>query len=142
MIPNRLSGCCTLETSFWTGPLEDRFRISQAGTPAGLDLESAEQKYTVIPYVIVQLQPGSSAYTAGAGPRYALTPDNVFSFTANPDFATVEADQEEVNLTRFEVGLREKRQFFLEGSEQYRQRFQTFYSQRVAPLRFAHASFS
>jgi hypothetical protein len=34
-----------LETSFWTGPLQDRFRISQAGTLAGLDLESAEQKY-------------------------------------------------------------------------------------------------
>jgi hypothetical protein len=125
-----------LETSFWTGPLEDRFRISQAGTLAGLDLESAEQKYVVIPYVIGQFQPGSNDYSAGADLRYALTPDNGFSFTFNPDFATVEADQEEVNLTRFEVGLPEKRPFFLEGSEQYRQRFQTVYSRRIADIRF------
>jgi hypothetical protein len=65
-----------------------------------------------------------------------LTPENIISFTVNPDFATIEADQEVVNLTRFEVGLREKRQFFLEGSEQYRQRIQTFYSRRIADIRF------
>ncbi len=125
-----------LETSFWAGPMEDRFRISQSGRLTGLDLENAEQKYTVIPYVLGRFQENSDAeYAAGIDLRYALTPDNTFNLTVNPDFATIEADQEEINLTRFEVGLQEKRQFFLEGSEQYRQRIQTFYSRRIAGIR-------
>jgi hypothetical protein len=51
-----------------------------------------------------------------------------------PDFATIEADQEQVNLTRFELSLPEKRQFFLEGQEQFNQRFRTFYSRRIADI--------
>jgi hypothetical protein len=42
--------------------------------------------------------------------------------------------QETINLTRFEVSLREKRQFFLEGQELFRQRIQTFYSRRIADI--------
>lgn len=126
-----------LETSFWAGPLEERFRLSQYGALEGLNLEAAQRKYEIIPYVLGQFQQGAEArYEAGLDLRYAVTPENIISFTVNPDFATIEADQEVVNLTRFEVGLREKRQFFLEGSEQYRQRIQTFYSRRIADIRF------
>jgi hypothetical protein len=39
-----------LETSFWTGPLEHRFRISQYGALTGLDLSTARRRYEVIPY--------------------------------------------------------------------------------------------
>jgi hypothetical protein len=54
--------------------------------------------------------------------------------TLFPDFASIEADQEQVNLTRFELSLDEKRQFFLEGQEQFNQRFRTFYSRRIADI--------
>ena len=37
-------------------------------------------------------------------------------FTYNTDFAQVEADQEQVNLTRFNLFFPEKRPFFLEGA--------------------------
>lgn len=37
--------------------------------------------------------------------------------TINPDFSQVEADDQVVNLTRFEVSLPEKRQFFIENSD-------------------------
>ena len=125
-----------LETSFWAGPLEERYRISQYGTLEGLDLEGAQRKYEVIPYVLGNFQEGEGSDVAtGLDLRYALSPKNVVTLTFNPDFATIEADQEQVNLTRFELGLAEKRQFFLEGSEQYRQRIQTFYSRRIADIR-------
>ena len=52
----------------------------------------------------------------------------------NPDFATIEADQEQVNLTRFELNLPEKRNFFLEGSDIYQQRLRLFYSRRIADI--------
>ena len=36
-------------------------------------------------------------------------------FTANPDFAQVEADEQQINLTRFSLFFPEKREFFLEN---------------------------
>ena len=72
--------------------------------------------------------------TSGLDVRYALTPHLSAYGTVNPDFATVEADQELVNLTRFEVSLTEKRQFFLEGGEQFGQGIRTFYSRRISDI--------
>jgi hypothetical protein len=71
---------------------------------------------------------------AGLDARYALTSRLALYGTVNPDFATIEADQETINLTRFEISLAEKRQFFLEGQELFRQRVQTFYSRRIADI--------
>ena len=73
-------------------------------------------------------------WDGGADARFALTPGTSVYATINPDFATVEADQEQVNLTRFELALREKRAFFLEGQELFAQRIRTFYSRRIAGI--------
>ena len=43
-------------------------------------------------------------------------------FTVNTDFAQVEADEQQVNLTRFSLFFPEKREFFLEGSGHLRLR--------------------
>jgi len=126
-----------LETSFWTGPLEARFRISQYGSLAGLDLSNARRKYEVIPYALAQYQDGiEPGYQAGAELRYSPTPRDWVNATVNPDFAIIEADQEQINLTRFELSLPEKRPFFLEGAEQYQQRIRTFYSRRISDIHF------
>ena len=37
--------------------------------------------------------------------------------TVNPDFSQVEVDEQITNLTRFEISLPEKRQFFIENSD-------------------------
>jgi hypothetical protein len=125
-----------LEFSFWSGPLDDWSRVSQFGRLTGLDLGAAPRRYEIVPYGLSRLQQRARAdYEMGGDSRYAITPDNVVNLTVNPDFATVEADQELVNLTRFEVDLQEKRPFFLEGSEQFRQRIQTLYSRRIAEIR-------
>src|SRR5207247_8681275 len=70
-------------------------------------------------------------WEGGMDARYALTPTTAVYATLLPDFATIEADQEQINLTRFELTLPEKRQFFLEGQEQFNQRFRTFYSRQI-----------
>lgn len=126
----------SLEISFWTGPLEAELRISQAGELQGLQLARPPTRHVGIVYALSRLQQGAEAMgDAGFDLRYALSPGVGFSGTVNPDFATIEADQEEVNLTRFEVGLREKRPFFLEGNELFQQRIRTFYSRRIADIR-------
>ena len=125
----------TLELSSWTGPLDAWPRISQSGVLEGLDVPPPSDRLQLVPYGLTRLQEGqSSEWEAGVDVRYALSPTLAFYGTLFPDFATIEADQEQVNLTRFEVSLREKRQFFLEGQELFGQRIRTFYSRRIADI--------
>jgi len=124
-----------LEQSYWTGPLEQPQRVSQFGSLTGMDLEKAGKKYQVIPHVITKFEEGKdSQFEAGLDARYAFSQTVSGNLTVNPDFATVEADQEQVNLTRFELNLPEKRNFFQEGSEIYKQRINLFYSRRIADI--------
>lgn len=124
-----------LEVSFWAGPLDQRFRVSQAGTITNLLLTPPLDRLQVIPYGLSRFQEQSSpSWNAGIDARYALSSQLALYGTVNPDFATIEADQEQVNLTRFELSLREKRPFFLEGNEMFQQRIQTFYSRRIPEI--------
>jgi len=124
-----------LENSFWTGPLESPDRVSQYGELKGLDLEKAADRSQIIPHVISKLEEGQkSDLEAGLDARYAFSQAVSGNLTINPDFATVEADQEQINLTRFELQLPEKRNFFLEGAEIYQQRIRLFYSRRIGDI--------
>ena len=53
----------------------------------------------------------------GLDVSYLPSPAVRVNFTVNPDFAQVESDREEVNLTRFSLFYPERREFFLEGQE-------------------------
>ena len=124
-----------LESSFWTGPLESPTKVSQFGDLIGLDLQKSEKKAQIIPHVISKVEEGTkSELEVGLDARYAFSQMVSGNLTINPDFATVEADQEQINLTRFELGLSEKRNFFLEGSEIYQQRIRLFYSRRISDI--------
>jgi hypothetical protein len=52
---------------------------------------------------------------AGFDVKYGLTQSLMADFTYRTDFAQVEEDQQQVNLTRFSLFFPEKREFFLEG---------------------------
>ena len=124
-----------LELSFWAGPLENQFRVSQAGIITNLDVAPPVRRHRVIVYGLSRFQQDTTTnWRAGLDARYALTPSLEAVATINPDFATVEADQERVNLTRFELFLPEKRPFFMEGAELFRQRIRTFYSRRIPDI--------
>ena len=51
----------------------------------------------------------------GGDLKYGLTANLTADFTYNTDFAQVEIDEQQVNLTRFSLFFPEKRDFFLEG---------------------------
>ena len=124
-----------LEFSFWTGPLESPYKVSLFGELKGLDLKKAEKKVQIIPHIIGKAQENKKTTAeVGMDARYAFSQAVSGNLTINPDFATVEADQEVINLTRFETYLPEKRNFFLEGSEIYQQRIQLFYSRRISDI--------
>jgi hypothetical protein len=56
---------------------------------------------------------------AGFDLKYALTQSLAADFTVRTDFAQVEDDDLQVNLTRFNLFFPEKREFFLEGQGTY-----------------------
>ena len=55
-------------------------------------------------------------FNTGLDVKYGLTPGLTLDLSYKTDFAQVEADQEQVNLTRFSLFFPEKRDFFLEGA--------------------------
>ena len=55
-------------------------------------------------------------FEIGGDVKYGLSANMVLDLTVNTDFAQVEADDEQINLTRFSLYYPEKRPFFLERS--------------------------
>ncbi len=74
-------------------------------------------------------------YEAGLDIKYGLTSNLTMDLTINTDFAQVEADDQQVNLTRFSLFFPEKRLFFLERASIFDFQFDSFnrlfYSRRI-----------
>ena len=72
---------------------------------------------------------------AGLDIKYGLTNNLTMDLTVNTDFAQVEADDEQINLTRFSLFFPEKRTFFQERSSVFAFDFEPgsslFYSRRI-----------
>ncbi len=77
----------------------------------------------------------SPTLDAGLDLKYSLTSNLTLDATVNTDFAQVEADNQQVNLTRFSLFFPEKRQFFLERTGNFDFSFggfdRVFYSRRI-----------
>ena len=76
----------------------------------------------IMPYVsggsILEYRPNTNEtpFNSGVDINYNITPNLATHFTYKTDFAQVEADQEIVNFTRFDIRLPEKREFFLQDA--------------------------
>lgn len=118
------------EWNYWTpvprnmaGP-QALNRVSVYGTVVGLDLPPAGRNLEIKPYALgrnltdrVQTPQisGDSDGEFGGDLKYGITANLTADLTVNTDFAQVEIDEQQVNLTRFNLFLPEKRDFFLEG---------------------------
>ena len=101
------------------------FRVSDAATLVGLEVPNGGNNLEIKPYGIADLTTDLEASTprrnagdgdAGLDVKYGITPNLTADLTYNTDFAQVEVDEQQVNLTRFSLFFPEKREFFLEGS--------------------------
>ena len=67
--------------------------------------------------------------------KYSVTPNLTLDATLNPDFAQVEADNVQINLTRFSLFFPEKREFFLERAGLFdfgdSEETEVFFSRRI-----------
>jgi len=76
----------------------------------------------------------------GADAKIAVSNGLNLDVTVNPDFSNVEVDNIVTNLTRFELSLPEKRQFFIENSDLFANygssgQAQPFFSRRIGIVR-------
>ena len=99
-------------------------RVSQAATLVGLEITKPVRQFELKPFAISSLTTdrettpprtndlnASAGLDLKAGIGRGLTAD----LTIHTDFAQVEEDEAQVNLSRFSLFLPEKREFFLEG---------------------------
>ncbi len=100
------------------------FRLSEAGSLHGIADAKMGGNLELMPYFLGGMENDSNTNFAtdrmsdiGLDAEIALTANLALDLTLNTDFAQVEADQEQVNLTRFSLYYPEKREFFLEGAE-------------------------
>ncbi|MCD6166212.1 carbohydrate binding family 9 domain-containing protein [bacterium] len=114
-------------------------KISKAGHLLGLEEITPGLHLELLPYGTTRQtrKPEESRWERDAGLdfKYALTSNLVLDATLNPDFAHIEADEERINLTRFELFYREKRSFFMERSELFTP-MNLFYSRRIINPKF------
>ena len=116
------------ESVYWSGWDRDFgfHHISQAGHLEGLiDIRQAE-RLRIRPYLLGGVETFNSTsspstdgvWEAGIDDlKYAVTSNLTADLAFNPDFGQVEVDTQQVNLTRFSLFFREKRPFFVEGSD-------------------------
>jgi hypothetical protein len=125
-----------------------KYRPSKAQEVLFEGLESKKPFY-ITPYAIAGYQQdyvlneAGTAYEMNASPKlnagldakYGLTNNLTLDVTLNTDFAQVEADDEQINLTRFSLFFPEKRTFFQERSSIFNFGFEgrsnLFYSRRI-----------
>jgi hypothetical protein len=95
-----------------------------AGTVVGIEAPSGSKNLEIKPYAVSSVTTNRNAVPrvsndvtgdVGMDLRYSLTQNLIADFTYNTDFAQVEADEQQVNLTRFSLFFPEKREFFLEN---------------------------
>ena len=100
------------------------FMVSAAGTLVGIEPPPASRNIEVKPYAIGGItrdavgDPGGDHVRDGdygLDVKYGITQNLTADLTYNTDFAQVEVDEQQVNLTRFSLFFPEKREFFLEG---------------------------
>jgi hypothetical protein len=95
----------------------------------------------LIPYTLIsvnKLAPGqqlAASLEAGGDSKLSLSTMLNLVVTINPDFSQVEADQELINLTRYNIALPEHRIFFLENSDLFssygNEEIRPFYSRTI-----------
>jgi hypothetical protein len=99
-------------------------KISSAGTLEGLQVPSGRANLELKPFALAGVSSDNTVSPSvrndrtgrvGGDAKYGITQNITADVTVNTDFAQVEVDEQQVNLTRFNLFFPEKRDFFLEG---------------------------
>ncbi|MCK4591642.1 MAG: carbohydrate binding family 9 domain-containing protein, partial [Candidatus Latescibacteria bacterium] len=124
--------CRKEERAHWLPQKSGQFRISRLAQLEGIRPGEMGLHLELYPVALARYDRPSTSPDAGLDFSWHPTSSSSFHFTANPDFAQVEADPYQINLSKYETYLAERRPFFVEGSDLFDLRaVRAFYSRRI-----------
>lgn len=111
-------------------------RMSQMGDIENIHDISSGRTLELRPYGVLGTSKTVASGTTnslniGGDVRYSPSPNLTADFTLNPDFAQVDADVYEINMTRFPTRFKELRPFFTERINIFNTPLELFYSRRI-----------
>ncbi len=131
------------EEDFWApvGRQYSLYRVSLAGTLEAVE-PPARRVALVTPYALgtvrrdfVNATAADASAQFGGDAKLGVTPSLTLDLTYNTDFAQVEVDEQQINLTRYNLFFPEKRPFFLENAGTFAvgtpQSVELFFSRRI-----------
>ncbi len=114
------------ETNTWINIPQNQFFFSLAYMGDMIfekPLGKSKSPISLIPFINTlvgkdyEINESSSDFKVGGDAKFTINNSLNLDLTFNPDFSQVEVDQQVTNLTRFEVFLPERRQFFIDNSD-------------------------
>ncbi len=131
------------EETYWSpvSRIYSLHRLSSAGELRGLELETP-RNFKVTPYGLGSSERDYATSSEneldsefGVDAKFGVTPSLNLDLTYNTDFAQVEVDEQQINLTRFNLFFPEKRPFFLENAGNFamgqNREVELFFSRRI-----------
>ncbi len=121
MSKNEVSNLTRVPAEYGTNGVS---QMAMAATLVGVETPAQSMNLEFKPYATSALTTDRTAripftndlgQDVGIDVKYGLTRSLTADLTVNTDFAQVEEDQQQINLTRFSLFFPEKRDFFLEG---------------------------
>lgn len=127
------------EKVFWEKIIPDiGYKISHFAQIRGIEGIKSQREIQVIPSAVsafnseIDYDPTLSNRNVGVDVKFNLNETHSVLATLKPDFAQIEADADQINLSDYPLFLNEKRPFFLRGSDLYNMPDEVFYSRRMA----------
>jgi len=136
------------EYTSWSNPSGGVLDPSEYGVLRGLRGVRRSRGIELLPFVMGKyeasgvydypLEPDDANWDvhpdAGLDIEYSPTTTVTASFTLNPDFAQIESDPNEINLTGNELWLEERRPFFSENANVYHHSLALLYTRRMEDI--------
>ncbi|MFH0734791.1 MAG: DUF5916 domain-containing protein [bacterium] len=129
------------EVDLWASVGSDKglIKIAEAGDLKGIKGIRRGDPIYIVPYITGGAEFNASGnkyvHEPGVDIKYGITETLSLDLTINTDFAQVESDRAQINLTRFPLFFQEKRDFFLEGVNTFKFNMggsnTLFYSRRI-----------
>ena len=104
------------------------------GVLKGISDIPSPKKIEALPYLLSGNTDKVNTSSVGIDLKYGFSAQSSLNLTFNPDFGQVETDPSVLNLTAFETQFQEKRKFFIEGNNFFKNIYELFYSRRIGKV--------
>ena len=120
-----------LSRTLWSGELDPAFEFERPGKFIDLDLLRGGVATALRGSFLTMSDSGELSARPSLEASHEFSPALTVSLAANPDFRTVEPDDEVINMTRFELRYPERRSFFQDPGRAFELPLLIYYSKRI-----------